>query len=103
MSTEQHEDDIRLKNKTRLAILRMQFIDGIKETDFYKECKEGLLEFMKEHPDEYKIGYVIYYDLDQNNVFYGPRLACEYNTIILGEIREQNFDMGYEIEDEEYY
>lgn len=95
--------DDRLENKTKLAILRMQFIDGIKETDYYKDTVKGLIEHIKEFPEQYKRNYVIYYDFDENNTFYGPQRECRHNTVVISRIRELNFDRGYEIESEEYY
>ena len=92
------EQDIRLKNKIYLSQLTMQFYDGIRKSDFYKECVQSALEFIKKHPEKIE-RYYIYYDIEENNVFYNDiDVIDSTNAVIMDRFVELNFDKGFEVE-----
>lgn len=92
------EEDIRLKNKIYLSQLTMQFYDGIRKSDFYKECVESALEYARKYPEKID-RYYIYYDIEENNVFYNDMNIIDgTNAVIMDYLIELNFDKGFEVE-----
>ena len=76
----------------------MQFYDGIRKSDFYKECVESALNYAKFHPENAKKCY-IYYDIEENNVFYNTiDVINTTNAVIMDYLIEANFDNGFEVE-----
>lgn len=92
------EEDIRLKNKIYLSQLTMEFYDGIRKSDFYKECVESALEHVRKYPDNV-VKLYIYYDIEENNVFYNSMdVINTTNAVIMDYLIEVNFGKGFEVE-----